>query len=331
MNRSTWRSCVLAVAAIAVTACQCGTGNPNTDGGAGGSSGTGGGGSSATGGGSGAGGSGGGSTLADGGCPAYTSICGARCLSTSGDPDNCGGCNVTCAVDAGQVCSAGQCTAATDCRAGLTACAGSCIDLQSDNAHCGTCPNACPSGKGCAAGTCVQSSTSGPGPSMCPAPGSPFAISTGTQLLCAGSLAQVTFRWAICACDTIASSAPLTTHGIGGPTDAGPGGAALGLNASFNSSGPVNVEGAFWCAGDSVIANNQLNVSQYLKSGGSLTVTPSGQVLDDAEINGDINAQSFTIGGTLTFPADRTLSGSVTAASTVRALRHGRPGVRLRG
>lgn len=304
MNRGMW---LLVALTVAASACQCGPTGTGTGGGTGGSAGGG------TG-----GGSGGGSAQADAGCPPYTTKCGAQCLSTSSDPTHCGGCGTVCAVDAGQVCSAGQCTAPTGCRAGLTACAGACRDLQSDNAHCGTCPTACPAGQGCAAGTCVQSSTMGPGPATCPAAGAPFGITTGSQLLCAGSLAQVTFRWAICACDSIASSAPLTTRGIGGPLDGG-GGAALGVNASFNSSGAVNVDGAFWCAGNNVIANNQLNVAQFLKSGGGLTVTPSGHVLTSAEVNGDINATNFTVGGTLTYPQSRTLTGTVTAGSTVRA------------
>jgi GH18 family chitinase len=50
------------------------------------------------------------------------------------------------------VCRAGECVCAG---AGLSDCAGACVDLQTDDAHCGSCGHACPPGQHCEAGACV--------------------------------------------------------------------------------------------------------------------------------------------------------------------------------
>ncbi|MEZ4410961.1 MAG: MXAN_6577-like cysteine-rich protein [Polyangiales bacterium] len=41
------------------------------------------------------------------------------------------------------------------CVTGFSECSGVCRDLQSDNAHCGACSNACPAGQVCARGVCA--------------------------------------------------------------------------------------------------------------------------------------------------------------------------------
>src|ERR1041384_2553122 len=62
------------------------------------------------------------------------------CQNLSNDRSNCGTCGNVCPQ--GKVCSppsagaAGQCT--TECAPGLTNCTGNCLDLQTDDASCGT-------------------------------------------------------------------------------------------------------------------------------------------------------------------------------------------------
>jgi hypothetical protein len=48
------------------------------------------------------------------------------------------------------------------CPAGTTGCSGTCVDLTSDNGNCGTCGNACPSGKPCTYGRCCASPVGDP-------------------------------------------------------------------------------------------------------------------------------------------------------------------------
>jgi hypothetical protein len=48
------------------------------------------------------------------------------------------------------------------CPAGTTGCSGTCVDLTSDNANCGSCGNACPSGNPCTYGKCCASPVGDP-------------------------------------------------------------------------------------------------------------------------------------------------------------------------
>ncbi|MEZ4404956.1 MAG: hypothetical protein R3A52_00490 [Polyangiales bacterium] len=83
------------------------------------------------------------------------------CGDTMSDRNNCGGCGRVCC--AGNICAAGMCVNA--CSPGNTSCppttppvgcfgGGTCRDLSTDNANCGACGNACPTGQVCSAGTC---------------------------------------------------------------------------------------------------------------------------------------------------------------------------------
>lgn len=111
-------------------------------------------------------------------CAMGTTKCGNSCVDQQTDRTNCGGCGTTCKD--GEICSAGKC--AISCQQGLTKCSAPvadggvadaaadasgdggaqftgdyCANLQTDNANCGQCGNACGFGKKCIAGQCSSS------------------------------------------------------------------------------------------------------------------------------------------------------------------------------
>jgi len=101
-------------------------------------------------------------------CASGSSCCaspdgGARCANLAADVTACGSCATRCATpaNADPTCDAGACGAA--CKAGYAACDGRTLDgcevnLDTDPAHCGSCPRACSSTDGgtaaCTGGNC---------------------------------------------------------------------------------------------------------------------------------------------------------------------------------
>ncbi len=84
--------------------------------------------------------------------------------STTDDLANCGACGAVCAPSraATSICSSGVCRVLT-CRMGYADCDGDAangceVDLNTNAAHCGSCPNVCPGGGACSAGRCQTSS-----------------------------------------------------------------------------------------------------------------------------------------------------------------------------
>lgn len=95
-------------------------------------------------------------------CAAPRALCGSTCADLQNDNTNCGGCGVVCA--SGTTCTGARCVVPMQpgtpppppaCTAGRTMCAAVCCDLQSDNANCGACGNACTGSATCNAGRCV--------------------------------------------------------------------------------------------------------------------------------------------------------------------------------
>ena len=125
-------------------------------------------------------------------CPAGQSACGAACVDVTVDAQRCGGCGITCVgakicvsgacacpnkrhhrlrrpmcrpgdeldglrrlrsrLEPGGLCSGGACV--PSCPSPTTQCGSSCVTLVSDEANCGTCGAACPSGAECSNGVC---------------------------------------------------------------------------------------------------------------------------------------------------------------------------------
>lgn len=320
---------VLLAAFVTCPACSCGPQPPSTDGG-GGSSGVGGG-AGATGGGpaGGAGGSGGacatqgntcstatqccsGLTCQAGACqPDPASDCGLNATRCNGqcvvplvDPNHCGGCGVICAT--GQVCTRGACVAGSSCLAGTVACSGSCVNPATDNAHCGGCPGtACAPGTGCSNGTCVATvPTDGGGPA-CAGGGPPIYVASDAGTQCTGNLAQVSFRWAICACEDVNITSGNFRSDAFDSTRRGDGGlgGSLGANRAFLADSHFDVGGSVWSGGTAGFANdaNQCVIRQDLRSNGPASGSGSASVLNDAFVNGSVQTR-LAIAGRLYTP-----------------------------
>lgn len=278
----------------------------------GGTGGAAGGGAGGGGGGTGASGGGGGVT-----CGQYETACNGRCLATVNDPANCGACGRAC--QGSEVCTSGQCLPPSACPVGLTACNGRCVDLSSSNESCGACTAgaACGAGQGCSGGTCVAVvPLDGGGPGTCAGGGAPVLVGTPTGAqTCAGTLAQVTFRWALCSCTDISASAPINTDGFSsnlGPVDGGLGG-SLGANGAYASANAFSIGGTMWLEGGLSAASagrvrQDLNVGATCSGGGS-------QVEHDARVNGNVGA--LTVGGRLFVPASATVASNVTSTGGV--------------
>ena len=96
----------------------------------------------------------------DVGCAGGMTTCNSACVDLQTDPSNCGICSGRCCP--GNDCAAGTCE--PGCSPGLTACPGSlsscmggvCVNIATDNSNCGMCGYACPTGRVCARGMCVN-------------------------------------------------------------------------------------------------------------------------------------------------------------------------------
>ncbi|MHB1844865.1 MAG: DUF7305 domain-containing protein [Deltaproteobacteria bacterium] len=252
-----------------------------------------------------------------GGCGLNSSVCNGACVVVRTDPQNCGGCGIHCA--SGEVCTSGSCLPASSCPQGMTACNGSCVDLQSSSANCGSCGGACPAGQGCAAASCVQSVALGGSSPACPAGGPPVLVGDGG--VCAAGLAQVTFRWAFCACGDVNIGAPLTSDGFNsslGPYVPGKLGGNVGANGGYQTGDVFDVHGDMWIEGAAGIqfGSSGNHVDADLWSGGTLANGGDLTVGGSAWVNGDVQGQN-SIGGALYVPTSANVSSATSATGGV--------------
>ncbi|HKA88318.1 MAG TPA: hypothetical protein VKE22_11675 [Haliangiales bacterium] len=249
-------------------------------------------------------------------CPPYQSFCGGRCIDTVTDPMNCGRCDNACTGS--QVCSGGACTAS--CLPGLSPCGNRCVNLGTDNQNCGTCGHPCGPGEGCAGGSCVPAVILPP-PAACQNGGPPIDVPVPGQPVCAGNLAQRTFRWALCSCRNVVASSLLTTDAFNsatGPYMPGGKGGAVGLNGSLTGSSGFNIGGTVWAsAAAGVILSSDATIRQELHVGGQLT-TARVMVGEDGFVVGNINGDALTFDGVLHLRPGATITGNVTYKSLVR-------------
>jgi hypothetical protein len=231
------------------------------------------------------------------GCPEYQSLCSGVCIATSEDPKNCGGCGTVC--PATQACSAGICSGSctTPPSGGstpITKCGQRCVDTFNDNHDCGMCGYDCTtSQRVCVGGACAAPGvTINSGGKACPNGGAPINIVTGSTPMCAGSLAETTFRWGLCSCGNVSlvnsgqSWAPThpgldvpalyvdaydSTKGPSDPNNPELGG-SVGVNGTFTSKGGAStfMTGAMWAA-SSVAASGPTDVKEELHAAGPIT------------------------------------------------------------
>lgn len=245
--------------------------------------------------------------------------CGPQPLNTS-DGGGSVDAGSTAPTDAGGAIDSGT---TVTCPTGFTSCSGVCVDLSLDNAHCGSCTRACPSGEGCVANSCVPSLTLDAGPATCPASGSPILVTVpDAGSLCTGLLAQTTFRWGLCACNQISLSGNLETDAFDSASGAYvPGiGGSVGTNGAFISQATNRVGGSLWSSSDAGLGvTGTCEARQELRVGGSLASSAPFKVGLDAFVNGNVVVSgAMTVGQVLHVPQAATVSSQVAAASTVR-------------
>lgn len=159
----------------------------------------------------------------------------------------------------------------------------------------------------------------------CEGTGPPVLVGDGTGEtdICAGTLAETTFRFGVCACDGFSGSGDLLIDSFDsrdGPYETGEAGGSLGVNGSVDSNAAIDVSGDVVAAGAiGVLAGPVLHVGGDLLDNGPLGRAGTAATIDgDARVNGDITLASLTVAGTLTYPADATLD--VTGASDIGAV-----------
>ncbi|MEM6730656.1 MAG: hypothetical protein AAF658_03820, partial [Myxococcota bacterium] len=205
----------------------------------------------------------------------FEELCDDTCTPILEDDQNCGGCGIACDVSA-PFCAGGVCVAS--CPTDFTARDGRCVDPETDSRSCGDPAVDCEAlGQVCVDGTCGTGKATLTPPAACGGGvGVPIeVVDTINDSIetCAAELASVTFRRAVCSCDSISLSQSLSVDGFSsadGPYNpATPGlGAGVGLNAELNVSqdvivyGTLTASGDGTCAGDYSVCAEQLLVRQ---------------------------------------------------------------------
>lgn len=139
--------------------------------------------------------------------------------------------------------------------------------------------------------------------------------------VCTGDIAQVTFRYAICSCESPVGTDELVTDAfdssLGRYTPGGRGG-AVGTNGSYTATGLARIGGALWVSGSGASqVTNEHTVLGELHVQGNLTVAEMS-VDRDAYVGGNLTTQSLDINGDLHIPAGRDITGTVDANATLR-------------
>lgn len=139
--------------------------------------------------------------------------------------------------------------------------------------------------------------------------------------VCTGEIAQVTFRYAICSCNSPVGTDELETDAFDssqGPYAPGGRGGAVGTNGSYTATGLARIGGALWVSGSGASqVTNDHTILGELRVQGDLTVADMS-VDRSAYVGGDVVAQSLDITGDLHIPESSNITGTVNAASTIR-------------
>ncbi len=141
----------------------------------------------------------------------------------------------------------------------------------------------------------------------CRGSGAPLVVGDGPRPeLCAGDLASVTFRFALCSCEAYVGSQGLFTDAFDGRTGqplAGSVAGSVGVNGRFDASGPLQVGGSLWVSSDEgLVINGEATVGAELYAGGRLAGSGSLRVGSNAYVAGDVALSDFSQGGALLAP-----------------------------
>ncbi|MFH1810936.1 MAG: hypothetical protein ABIJ09_19500 [Pseudomonadota bacterium] len=154
--------------------------------------------------------------------------------------------------------------------------------------------------------------------------GSGAVVSFGSQDICAGDLAAQTFRFALCACQSISPQAQLTLdafdssigpYGGSNVTDDG----QLGLNqGDLSLNNKLSVHGSAFVGGGGVGFGPDSEITQNLYAYGDVAMSGQGShatIGRNAYVNGGVGNR-ITIAGDLTLPVSATLQATVTGSTT---------------
>jgi hypothetical protein len=164
-------------------------------------------------------------------------------------------------------------------------------------------------------------------PARCAGGGPPIAVGPA-PLDCLGSLAQTTFRWALCSCKDVTLTTSLLTDAYDstlGPYPPAARQVGGGVGANGNYLGPVSNEvdigGALWSSGPGgVVTRSPTLVRQEVHVAGPLSAARDRLTIrEDTYVGGNVSATSgMTIAKVLRLPSGAAITGNVTRASTVR-------------
>lgn len=139
----------------------------------------------------------------------------------------------------------------------------------------------------------------------------PLIVVGDTATTCLGRVAERSFRYAICTCDGVVTSAEVRTDSFdsrrGSYMPPGEAGGSLGTNADLNASAPWSIGGSFWSSGpNGWTSDARLEVAGDLRLQGRL----AGDVVEvgrNAFVGGGVQAGDLRVDGVLTVPTGETI------------------------
>lgn len=149
--------------------------------------------------------------------------------------------------------------------------------------------------------------------SFCAGDGPIVVVGDGAAEVCTGTVAEATFRNALCSCQDYVSSFPLLTDSFDssrGPYSAADAetGASVGVNANWNAGARSEIGGSLTVAGPlAITVSAETVVHGHLRAAGRIDHGGAPLTVDhDAWVAGDIVGHPLTVGGVLTQPVGRT-------------------------
>lgn len=136
----------------------------------------------------------------------------------------------------------------------------------------------------------------------CRGSGAPLVVGDGARpSTCAGDLASVTFRFALCSCEAYVGSDSLVVDAFDGRSGAPLAGSvagSVGVNGKFDASGLLRVGGSLWVSSEAdLVINGEAEVGAELYAGGRLAGSGSLRVGAGAFVAGEVAIASFTPAG----------------------------------